>query len=188
MNIIEIFLIGLALSMDAFAVAICLGLRHKATAKNMLTVGAYFGIFHVVMLLIGFYAATVFADSITAYDHWIAFGLLSFLGIKMMIGSFKEDKEDTAASLNYKVMLPLAVAMSIDALAIGISFAFIGVDIIPASLMISVVVFLLAMLGIRIGNSFGPKLGSKAEFLGGVVLVLIGTKILLQGLGIISLW
>ena len=187
MGIIELFLIALALSMDAFAIAVCLGLRNKATMKNLLTVGIYFGAFHVVMPLIGYFAATAFADAIDSYDHWIAFALLSFIGIRMIIGSFNDEDHTDGGSLDHKLMLPLAVAMSIDALAVGISFAVIRIDILPAALMIGLVVLLLAMIGLKVGSVFGTKMSSKAELAGGIILIAIGTKILLEHLGIIAL-
>jgi len=186
MGIIELLLIALALSMDAFAVAVCLGLKHKATVRNMLTVGIYFGVFHVIMPLIGYFAASLFAESIVDYDHWIAFALLSFLGIKMIAGGLREEDTGGVSSLGHRVMLPLAVAMSIDALAVGISFAVIHVDIVPAVAAIGIVVFLLVMLGLRIGNVFGSKIRSKAELAGGAILILIGLKILLEHLDVIS--
>jgi len=172
--------------MDAFAVAVCLGLRHKATAKNMLIVGLYFGVFQAAMPLIGYYAATFFADSIESYDHWIAFALLTFLGARMIIGSFKDDEGTESDSLNYRVMLPLAVATSIDALAVGISFAVIRTDIVPAVVIIGIVTFVIAMLGVRIGSIFGSKISSRAELAGGIILILIGVKILLEHLGVIG--
>ncbi|MDR0198441.1 MAG: manganese efflux pump MntP family protein [Methanomassiliicoccaceae archaeon] len=189
MSIAELFLIALALSMDAFAVAVCLGLRHKATAGNMFIVGSYFGLFQAVMPLIGYFAATLFVDTIVGYDHWIAFALLSFLGARMIAGSFKDNDalRNGSGSLRPGVMLPLAVATSIDALAVGISFAVIDVNIAPAVLIIGVVTFALAMLGVRIGEVFGMRIGSKAEFAGGVILILIGVKILLEHLGVIGL-
>jgi len=172
--------------MDAFAIAVCLGLKHKASPKNMLIVGIYFGVFQGVMPIIGFYAATVFADSVIGYDHWIAFGLLTFLGVRMMIKSFKGGEEDVGAkSLNYKVMIPFAIATSIDALAIGISFAVIHDSILPVALAIGIVTFLLAMVGVKIGSAFGPKIGPKAEFFGGLILVIIGLHILLGHLDIV---
>jgi len=186
MSIIEIFLIALALSMDAFAVAVCLGLRHRSSARNMLIVGLYFGAFQAMMPLIGYYAATFFAESIESYDHWIAFALLSFLGVRMIVGSFRENEDTDGGTLNRRVMIPLAVATSIDALAVGISFAVISTDIVPAVVMIGIVTFVLAMLGVKIGNVFGSKISSKAELFGGVILVLIGIKILLEHLGLVG--
>ena len=210
MSFIELSLLAVGLSMDAFAVAICAGLTMpKATIKKMLIMGLYFGIFQAVMPLIGYLAAALFADMIITYDHWIAFALLCFLGGKMIVGSFKKDgcsdrecPEDTCddrscpggkrpdkseISLKPKIMLPFAFATSIDALAVGVSFAFLKVNIILAVLFIGATTLLLSMLGVKIGYAFGAKMKSKAEIAGGIILVLIGLKILLEHLGIISL-
>jgi len=209
MNLIELLLLAVALSMDTFAVGICAGLTmKKATIKKMLVMGLYFGIFQAVMPLIGYLAATLFADYIITYDHWITFALLCFLGGKMIAGSFKKEgcpdrecPDDTCgdrscpggkrpdnaeASLKPAKMLPLAIATSIDALAVGVSFAFLKVSIAPAVLFIGATTLLLSMLGVKIGNVFGAKFKSKAEFVGGVILALIGLKILLEHLSIIS--
>jgi putative Mn2+ efflux pump MntP len=183
MSIIELFLIALALSMDAFAVAVCLGLRHKATLRNMLTAGAYFGTFQMIMPLIGYFAATFFVDTISEYDHWIAFILLSFLGTRMIMGGLRGNESlHDGTSMRFGVMLPLAVATSIDALVVGISFAVISVNIVHAVVIIGVVTFALVMLGVRIGEAFGARVGSKAELAGGAILIVIGIKILLEHL------
>jgi len=186
MNIIELILTAIGLSMDAFAVAVCLGLTlQKFSFKNALIVGLYFGIFQAVMPLIGYLAATLFADYIISYDHWIAFILLGFLGVRMIVGSFsKEDDNKLPAALTFKIMLPLAVATSVDAAAVGVSFAFLKVDIIPAVLLIGITTLTLSMIGVKIGNVFGDKFKSKAEFAGGVILILLGVKILLEHLEI----
>jgi putative Mn2+ efflux pump MntP len=191
--------------MDAFAVAICKGLTMaKATVKKALTVGLYFGIFQAVMPLIGFMIATQFADKIIAFDHWIAFALLCFIGGKMIAGSRKKEGRPSSknqgetcterscpgekqpnnreASLKPAQMLPLAVATSIDALAVGVSFAFLRVDIVPAVTFIGATTLLLSMLGVKIGNLFGRRYKSMAELAGGIILVLIGLKILLEHL------
>jgi len=188
MNFFVLFVLAVGLSMDAFAVAICKGLSMtKASIKNAVIVGLYFGIFQAGMPLLGYAIASRFADMITAFDHWIAFGLLCFLGIKMIVGSFKRDKQpDREASLSFKEMLPLAVATSIDALAVGVSFAFLQVDIIPAVLFIGVTTFLLSAAGVKIGSIFGARFKSKAELAGGIILILIGVNILLEHLGIIG--
>ena len=188
MNFAELFLIAVGLSMDAFAVGICAGLTmnvKKAVMKKALIIGLYFGVFQAVMPLIGYMAATRFADGIIAYDHWIAFVLLCFLGGKMIMGSFKKDAgSGKEISVKPAQMLPLAVATSIDALAVGVSFAFLKVNIAPAVCFIGVTTFILSVVGVRVGNVFGIKLKSKAEFAGGVILILIGVKILLEHLGI----
>jgi putative Mn2+ efflux pump MntP len=185
----ELFLIAIGLSMDAFAVSICLGLNMQTvTAKKALTVGAYFGLFQAVMPLIGYYAATLFADKIEDYDHWVAFLLLSFLGVRMIIGSLKaEEEENEEAPLNAARMLPLAVATSIDASAVGISFAFLRVDIVPAIAVIGAVTFAVCVIGTRTGNIFGKRTGKWAEMAGGIILILIGLKILLEHLDILGL-
>lgn len=202
MNLWELFFLAVGLSMDAFAVSVCTGLTMPktdaavSTLKKSLIVGLYFGIFQAVMPLIGYMAATQFADKIVAYDHWIAFILLCFLGGKMIAGSLKKEEnfkspqkteEEADSSLKPAKMLPLAVATSIDALAVGISFAFLRVNIVPAVSFIGITTLILSMLGVKIGNIFGARFKSKAEFVGGVILILIGLKILLEHLDIIKL-
>ena len=193
MSFTELFLLAIGLSMDAFAVAVCLGLTMpKATFKKSLIVGLYFGIFQAVMPLLGFLFATQFADRVAAFSHLIAFALLCFLGVKMIVGSFKKDEKPDAknpnckeASLRLGKMLPLAVATSIDALAVGVSLAFLQVQIVPAVSFIGITTLVISMIGVKIGSMFGAKFKSKAELLGGVILVLIGLQILLEGLGVI---
>lgn len=190
MSIIELILIAIGLSMDAFAVSICSGLTmSRVTIKKAAIVGLYFGIFQGGMPVIGYLAATLFAESIIAYDHWVAFVLLGFIGGKMIIGSLRKEEDhdgDKETSLSPKTMLPLAVATSIDALAVGVSFAFLQINIVPAVTLIGVTTFLISMLGVKIGNMFGLRFKSKAEFAGGVILILLGVKILLEHLEIIS--
>ena len=187
MSLIELFLLAVGLSMDALAAAICIGLSmQRISLKKAATVGAYFGVFQAAMPFIGYLVATFFANAITAIDHWIAFALLCFLGVKMIIGSMKkEETDDEEASLSIASMLPLAIATSIDALAVGVSLAFLKVDILPAVLFIGSVTFSLSAIGVKIGNLFGMRFKSKAELTGGVILVLIGVKILLEHLGVI---
>ena len=185
MSGIELLLIAIGLSMDAFAVAICAGLTMpKATVRKALIVGVYFGLFQALMPVIGFFVATLFADKIIAYDHWVAFALLCFLGTKMALGSLKkeESQSNNETSLAPAKMLPLALATSIDALAVGVSFAFLRVNIAPAAAFIGITTLLLSMLGVKIGNVFGTKFKSKAELAGGIILILIGLKILLEHL------
>jgi putative Mn2+ efflux pump MntP len=181
------FALALGLSMDAFAVAVCKGLSlPKVRFRDMLIVGLYFGLFQAVMPLIGYFAATYFSSNLSSFGSWIAFALLSILGIRMILvgmGGGNEELDDEA-SLSPSKMLPLAVATSIDALAVGVSFAFIDVNIFHAILIIGVTTLVLSMMGVRIGRSFGKKMGAKAEIAGGIILVLIGIKILLDGLGI----
>ena len=205
MTLLELFLIAIGLSMDAFAVAICIGLTlPKATAKKSLTVGLYFGVFQAVMPLIGYIIANQFAGKIIAFDHWIAFILLCFIGGKMIAESCKKEgcpgseglteachgnscpsekqSDDKEASLKPAQMLPLAIATSIDALAVGVSFAFLRVEIIPAVSFIGVTTLVISMVGVKIGNIFGRRYKSTAELAGGIILLLIGIKILLEHL------
>ncbi|MDR1747636.1 MAG: manganese efflux pump MntP family protein [Spirochaetaceae bacterium] len=191
MGIIELILIAVGLSMDAFAVSVCTGLSlRKTTLVSMLIVGLYFGVFQAVMPLIGYFLGARFADKITSFDHWIVFVLLCVIGGKMIVESFSREKCEFSAegnSLGPAKMLPLAFATSIDALAVGISFAFLNVAIVPAVISIGVITFLLSATGIKIGGIFGLKFKAKAEIAGGVILILIGVKILLEHLGILNL-
>lgn len=186
MSFLELGILAFALSMDAFAVAICLGLgMQKATFKRALIIGLYFGIFQALMPLIGYFVASLFADKIQAIDHWIAFALLLLLGSKMIIGCFKKEKhENKEISLVPSKMIPYAIATSIDALAVGISLAFLNVEISSAVLLIGVVTFVLAMAAVKLGSLLGLKFKAKAEFIGGIILILIGIKILLEHCGI----
>jgi len=191
MSFLELFILAVGLSMDAFAVAICAGLAMaKANLKKALIVGLYFGIFQAGMPLIGYLIASLFAERIFTYGDWVAFAVLSFLGGKIIFDSFKrgDDKQtDQEQSLGFATMLPLAFATSIDALAVGASFAFIQVSIIPAVAFIGITTFVISMAGVKIGNIFGIRFKSKAQVAGGVILVLIGLKILLEHLGVIIL-
>lgn len=183
----ELFLIAVGLSMDAFAVSVCKGLSVKrATVRQALCVGVYFGGFQALMPLLGYLLGTQFESLITSVDHWIAFVLLSLIGGNMIRESFKGEAESLDASFSFKAMLPLAVATSIDALAMGVTFAFLQVNIIPAVLFIGVITFALSAAGLKVGNVFGAKYKSHAELFGGVVLVLMGIKILLEHLGILG--
>ena len=185
----ELLIISIALSMDAFAVAICAGLAMpKVIIKKALVIGLYFGVFQAVMPLIGYLAATTFAGKLIEYGPWIAFVLLCLLGGKTIIGSFKKgDDSSYEPSIKPSIMLPLAIATSIDALAVGVSFAFLSVSIVTAVLFIGVTTFVISLVGVKIGNLFGAKYKSKAELAGGIVLVLIGVKILLEHLEILIL-
>jgi putative Mn2+ efflux pump MntP len=185
MNLFEFFILAVGLAMDAFAIAICAGLTmRKADLRKACTVGLYFGLFQAIMPLIGYITAIWFADMIAAYGHWVAFGLLSFLGGKMIIGSFRQnDKSEEETSLRPAKMLPLAFATSIDALAVGVSFAFLQVDIVMAAILIGAVTFALCISGVLIGKAFGVRLKTKAELFGGLILILIGVRILLEHLG-----
>ena len=190
MSIIELFLLSVGLSMDAFAIAICSGLTMKKFRMNKaLVIGAYFGVFQAIMPLIGYLVARLFANYIIIYDHWVAFALLSFLGLRMAIGSFKNDESSDGSietSVSPSHMLPLAVATSIDALAVGVSFAFLRVNIITAFIFIGIMTFAISIAGVKIGNVFGMRFKSKAELIGGAILVLIGVKILFEHLNLIN--
>ena len=186
MSFIGLFLIAVGLSMDAFAVSICKGLSvKKLSPKHALLVGVYFGGFQFLMPVIGYLLGFRFEHLITNIDHWIAFVLLAFIGGNMIKESFGKS-EELNDDFGFKTMFLMAVATSIDALAVGISFAFLGVDIVTAALLIGATTFVLSGAGIFVGNIFGSKYKSKAELAGGIVLILIGAKILLEHLGIIS--
>lgn len=185
MSLAELFILSVGLAMDAFAVSICKGLSlGKINKKHMCTAGAWFGGFQALMPLIGYYLGSLFADMITKYDHWIAFVLLLFIGANMIKES-SEKSEEVDASMTAKSMFLLAVATSIDALAVGVTFAFMKVNIIAAVLFIGIVTFVCSAVGVKIGSIFGTKYKSKAELFGGAVLILIGLKILLEGVGIL---
>ena len=198
MNLWELFVIAVGLSMDAFAVSICKGLSMKKMSwKNGIIAGLYFGGFQASMPLIGYVLGTQFKVLITSIDHWIAFILLCLIGLNMVkeaVDSFRSAgcgcekcaQEEQNDSFDVKTMVPLAVATSIDALAVGVTFAFLSVDIVPAVSFIGSITFFLSVLGIKIGNVFGAKFKAKAELAGGIILILMGTKILLEHLGILA--
>jgi putative Mn2+ efflux pump MntP len=184
MGIIEIILIGIGLSMDAFAVSITLGLSaKKISLKTLLLPGLYFGVFQALMPAIGYFLGTYFSDKIQSFDHWIAFVLLGSIGAKMIKDSFAKDEEQpTGDSFGFIKMLVLAFATSIDALAVGITFAFFKVDILKAIIIIGSITFFLSICGVKIGSIFGTKFKSKAEFVGGTILVALGIKIVVEHL------
>ena len=192
MGIGELFLLAVGLSMDAFAVSVCKGLAmKKATLKAEATCGLWFGGFQMLMPVTGFFLGSLFAEAIEAFDHWVAFGLLVIIGINMLKEALEKEDEsgddpEKDADLSVRTMFLMAVATSIDALAVGITFAFLNVSIIPAASLIGVTTFIIAAVGIYIGNVFGAKYKSKAELAGGIILVLIGVKILLEHLGIVN--
>lgn len=185
MGLWELFVIAVGLSMDAFAVSICKGLSlRRIKIKHAAISGAYFGGFQAAMPLIGYFIGRYFTKLITSVDHWVVFILLALIGGNMIKESFGKS-EELNDSFSAKTMLPLAVATSIDALAVGITFAFLKVNIFAAVTFIGIITFILSAIGIYIGNIFGSKYKSKAEFLGGVVLIAMGVKILLEHLGVI---
>lgn len=187
---IELFLIGVGLSMDAFAVSVCKGLAmKKVNKKQAVIIGLYFGGFQALMPLIGWFLGVRFQKYITSFDHWIAFGLLVFIGGKMILEAVRDTEvqeiKEKDPPLDHKEMLVLAVATSIDALAVGITFAFLNTPIIEAIVIIGCTTFLLSILGVVVGNFFGTRYKKKAEIAGGIILVLIGLKILLEHLGLL---
>ena len=186
MSFAELFLIAVGLSMDAFAVSVCKGLSvSKVSPKHAGIAGLYFGGFQGLMPAIGFLLGCQFRTVIERFDHWIAFVLLGIIGVNMMREAKAGEVEALNSSFGPGSMLPLAVATSIDALAVGVTFAFLKVNIVPAVLFIGCTTFVLSAAGVKIGNVFGAKYKSKAELAGGVVLVLMGTKILLEHLGVL---
>jgi putative Mn2+ efflux pump MntP len=187
MGLIELFLIAVGLSMDAFAVSVCKGLAMpKCTFKKAAIVGLWFGGFQALMPAIGYVLGAQFQETIASIDHWIAFVLLALIGGNMIHEALDNDEEEADASLDVKTMFLLAVATSIDALAIGITFAFLKVSIIPAVCFIGIVTFIISFAGVKIGNVFGARYKNKAEIVGGVILILLGLKILLEHLGFLG--
>ena len=183
MSLFELFLLAIGLSMDAFAVAICKGLSmQQFNQKHAAIIALYFGAFQALMPAIGYLLGSRFQQSITAYDHWIAFILLVLIGGNMIKESFDHETETSSPSIHFQEMLILAIATSIDALAVGVTFAFLQVSLIPAVSTIGIITFVISVLGVKIGNVFGMKYKSKAEFAGGVILILIGGKILIEHL------
>ena len=185
MSIFELFVLAIGLSMDAFAVSICKGLSlGKIKVKHMCIAGLWFGGFQALMPLIGYYLGSLFADMITKYSHWIAFILLLFIGGNMIKESFGEE-EKVNDDMGVKSMFLLAIATSIDALAVGITFAFLDYPIVEAITIIGISTFFISIGGVYVGNFFGNKYEKKAEFAGGLILVLLGVRILLTHLGIL---
>ncbi len=183
MDLFDLIVTGIALSMDAFAVSIGKGLSvQRVKAKHSLICGAWFGGFQALMPLLGFLLASSFAEYIKQYDHWIAFALLFLIGANMLREAFSKEENEADASFSVKTMLLLAVATSIDALATGVSFAVTDTNIWLAVSIIGVTTFLFSAAGVKVGSIFGRKYQSKAEFLGGVILILIGVKILIEHL------
>ena len=187
MDLISIALLAISLSMDAFAVSIGNGI----TIRNLrpwhaIKTGLFFGVFQALMPTIGWLAGRSISTYIVDYDHWIAFGLLAIIGGNMIRESLSKEEECPDASLSVKAMLPMAVATSIDALAVGVSFAFLSVNIGAAVSFIGVITFALSMVGVKVGSLFGAKYKSKAELAGGIILILMGLKILLEHLGVLG--
>lgn len=187
MGVIELLVLALGLSMDAFAVSICKGLSvPKLQAKHCLICGVYFGGFQALMPALGYLLGSQFESMITRIDHWIAFVLLGIIGSSMIKESREDEEEEVSASFDMKTMLALAVATSIDALAVGVTFAFLHVNIVWAVTFIGCTTFVLSAIGVKAGNVFGMKYKSRAELAGGVILILMGIKILLEHLGFLG--
>ena len=188
MGLVELFLLAVGLSMDAFAVSVCKGLStQKLTWKHYLTIGLWFGGFQALMPTIGYFLGSTFESYITSVDHWAAFVLLAIIGVNMIREGLRKDEpgEDQNASFSFQTMLVLAVATSIDALAVGITFALLpGVNLAAVS-FIGATTFILSAVGLKVGNVFGLKYKSRAEIAGGIILILLGVKILLEHLGVL---
>lgn len=186
MGVLELLLLSIGLAMDAFAVSICKGISmRKMNWKKAIIIGLYFGGFQALMPTLGYFLGTAFQSLITSVDHWIAFVLLGIIGGEMIKESFEIDSENQNDDISFKTMIILAIATSIDALAVGITFAFLNVNLGLAVNLIGIITFILAVAGTKIGNRFGDKYEKKAEFVGGVILILLGVKILLEHLNII---
>ncbi|MBO4931632.1 MAG: manganese efflux pump [Clostridia bacterium] len=185
MSFWELLILAAGLAMDAFAAAVCKGMSvQKAAGRHALTAGLWFGAFQALMPASGYLLGTRFASSITAIDHWIAFLLLGLLGANMIREAFAQNGESVDSSFGVRAMAPLAVATSIDALAVGVTFAFLGVRILPAVSVIGGITFALSALGVRLGNLFGGRFRGGAQAAGGGILILVGVRILTEHLGI----
>ena len=186
MNFLTLLSLAIALSMDAFSVSICKGLTTKVfSIKTAISCGLWFGFFQALMPVIGYFLGIQFESLITSIDHWIAFGLLFLIGANMIREAFGDEDDKNSSKNDIKTMFLLAIATSIDALAIGVTFAFLQVNIWTAILIIGVTTFIFSFVGVAIGNYFGSKYSKPASIIGGVILILIGTKILLEHLSII---
>lgn len=187
MSLLTLFITAVGLSMDAFAVAICKGLAMKKLSwKKALIIGLWFGGFQALMPTAGYLLGTRFESYVTAIDHWIAFVLLVLIGANMVKESFSKEEESSNDSVDFKTMFLLAIATSIDALAVGVTYAFLQVRIVPAVSFIGIITFTLSIVGVKIGNVFGLKYKSKAELTGGIILIVMGIKILLEHLGLLN--
>lgn len=184
MDLLSVTLIGIGLAMDAFAVSICKGLAmRKPKVSSTIIIGLWFGFFQAIMPIIGYCLGESLYSFISEVDHWIAFGLLMLIGLNMIRESMSLDEEKIDDSLGFRIMLLLAIATSIDALAVGISLAMDGSDILMDATLIGAITFLISMSGVKLGSVVGDRYSSKAELLGGIILIVIGTKILLEHLG-----
>ena len=188
MELFEIIAIGVGLAMDAFAVSICKGLSmKKINWKKAITIALYFGVFQALMPVLGYFLGSTFSSFVQSVDHWIAFILLAIIGGNMIKDSTDDEVEKRNDKVDVKTMLLLAIATSIDALAVGVTFAFFEVNLLLSISIIGIITFVLSFLGVIIGNKFGDKFQNRAELAGGIVLIIIGLKILLEHLGILAL-
>ena len=186
MSVIELIILSIGLAMDAFAVAVCKGLSmQKMNWRKACTIGVYFGIFQALMPFIGYLLGVNFQEQIVSVDHWVAFILLGVIGLNMLKEALSKETEKANDSVKFKDMLILAIATSIDALAVGITFAFLKVNVGLAISLIGIITFAISVAGVKMGNVFGCKYEKKAEFAGGLILILLGFKILLEHLGIL---
>ena len=186
MSAVELLLLSIGLAMDAFAVSVCKGISmKKMNWKKAIIIGLYFGGFQALMPTIGYFLGSAFQSLITSIDHWIAFILLGIIGGGMIKEAFEDDKENVNDDVGFKTMIILAIATSIDALAVGITFAFFNVNLILAVSLIGIITFIISVIGTKIGNRFGDKYERKAEMVGGIILIFLGIKILLEHIGII---
>ena len=187
MGFVELLLLSVGLGMDAFAVSVCKGISmKKMNWKKTCIIGLYFGGFQALMPVLGYFLGSTFESVISNLDHWIAFGLLAIIGGNMIKDAFSKVCDSFVDDVRFKAMIVLAIATSIDALAVGITFAFLKVNLILAISMIGVITFILAIVGTKVGNRFGDKYEKKAELVGGVILILLGIKILLEHMGILN--
>lgn len=183
MKLGEIIFIAIGLAMDAFAVSVCKGLSMKKIKwKNTLIIALYFGLFQAVMPILGYLLGSSLSEFVQKIDHWIAFILLAIIGVNMIKESTDDELEKRNDRIDFKTMIVLAIATSIDALAVGITFAFFNVNLLFAVIIIGIITFILSIFGVLIGNKFGDKLQNKAELAGGIILIVIGLKILLEHL------
>lgn len=186
MSIIEIVCISVGLAMDAFAIAICKGLSMKKLDwKKAIIIGAYFGIFQSLMPIAGYFLGTTFETLVSKIDHWLTFILLFFIGLNMIRESLEVESKNCNDDVSFKTMIILAIATSIDAFAVGVTFAFFKVKLLLAVIVIGIITFILSILGVKIGNKFGGKYENKAEFIGGCVLIVMGVEMLVEHLGIL---
>ena len=186
MRKVDILLIGIGLAMDACAVSVCKGLAmKKLNWRKALVIATYFGFFQMLMPTIGYFLGYTFEGLVTKIDHWIAFVLLVLIGINMIRDIFENNEDEKNDRVDFKTMIVLAVATSIDALAVGITFAFLKTNILEAGIIIGITTFIISLIGVKLGNKFGLKYENKAKITGGIILILIGVKILIEHLGLV---